>query len=390
MKVMIEGFLSKEVFLCSSALTFYTILSLVPALALAFGIAKGFNLEGFLEENIRALLSSQTEVADYLIQFSSNLLNNTKEEVIAGVGVLILLWSAMSLLSNIEYAFNLTWKVKTQRSFKKKIFDYIPFFFLSPLFLILSAASLHFLSSKHEILNIDSQAILIVVKFSPVCFLWLLFLFLYRFLPFTHVKVLPALVASLFTSFLSFFFQWVFVTFMIKLMNYGVVYGSFAVLPLFLLWININWILVLEGCKLCYFLQNFRFLLWEPLYKYSSQSQWQLLWLLVKEFAHQKSEGQLYCTFPQLKKALKVPDFMLIAILEVLEEGEWVAKVVGRETVKYSLIKNSENIDFAKSLELIMSKGDSIDLNEEGTREQIKVFLEACSGLEENIPLKES
>lgn len=382
-KLMIQGLLSRDIFVSSSSLTFYTLLSLVPALALAFGIAKGFNLEGFLEDNIRLLLSSHAEVADYLIQFSSNLLDNTKEELIAGIGVLLLIWSAMSLLNNVEYSFNLIWKVNKQRPFRKKALDYVALFFLAPLFLILSATSTRFLLHKYIALNIDSPVIMTILHFAPVLFLWVLFVFLYRFLPYTRVRFIPSFFAGALTACLIFLFQWAFITFFVKLMNYGVIYGSFAALPLFLIWVNMNWIFILEGCKVCYYLQNFRYLLSKPFKKYSLKSQWSLLCGVVAELAKQKQTGSPHRSLKELSKSLKIPSPLLNEALLILIDKEWVAISTPDKKARYSLLKSSEEIGLSSILTTLLKEGDDFP-GKADIQSQISSLLQSCQSLAEN------
>ncbi|HZD40875.1 MAG TPA: YihY/virulence factor BrkB family protein, partial [Terriglobales bacterium] len=105
----------------ASALTFYSLMSIVPVVAMAFAVAKGFGFEKILAEQLMSKLQGQEEVAERIIDFAKSLLANAKGGTIAGVGILVLFWTVIKLLGNIEGSFNDIWGVKTPRPWGRKL-----------------------------------------------------------------------------------------------------------------------------------------------------------------------------------------------------------------------------------------------------------------------------
>jgi len=121
----VKGFYEDRCQLRASALTFYSLLSVVPILAMAFGVAKGFGLDKLLEKELKSNLSGQQEVLEWLIDFANRMLENTKGTLVAGFGLVILFWSVMKVLGNIEMSFNDVWQIKKGRSWGRKFTDYL-------------------------------------------------------------------------------------------------------------------------------------------------------------------------------------------------------------------------------------------------------------------------
>jgi membrane protein len=123
----------------SSALTFYSLISIVPVAALAFGIAKGFGFEKVLEAQLLDRLAGQEEIFTKVIQFSHSLLVNTRGGLIAGVGLVVLLWAGIKVWRQIEYSFNDIWKIKKQRTIGRMFIYYLSLMIVCPIILILSS-----------------------------------------------------------------------------------------------------------------------------------------------------------------------------------------------------------------------------------------------------------
>ena len=140
--LMLTGrfFIQNQCTVKASALTYYTLLSIVPILALIFGFAKGYGYAEMLQEKLRGWMSAYPDMAEKIIEFSDRTLQNAKGGVVAGVGVILLIWTAVKLLSNIELSLNGIWGVKRGRTMIRKISDYIAILIICP-FLMLTAGS---------------------------------------------------------------------------------------------------------------------------------------------------------------------------------------------------------------------------------------------------------
>lgn len=261
--ITVNGFNDDKCSVRASALTFFTMLSVVPVLALAFAIAKGFGFDQMLESYIFNSLESHKDIAEYLLSFTTGMLDNTRGGIIAGAGVIMLLYSVFKLLGNIEDAFNVTWDVKKSRSIIRKITDYITIMLIAPILLLCSISATIFISAFLRNLTAGdsffgyfSPFATFAIKFTPYLLMWLVFTLLYIIMPNTKVNFKSAVIAGIVTGTLFQLVQWAYVTFQIGASGAGAVYGSFAALPLFLAWLQTEWIIVLIGCELSYSVQN--------------------------------------------------------------------------------------------------------------------------------------
>ncbi len=256
--IAVRGFIKDGLAVRASALTFYTLLSIVPVLALGFAIAKGFGLDERLSEFIRSSLSNQKEVADYLMQFSTGMLENAKGGLIAGIGIIMLLYSVFKLLNNIEEAFNFMWHIKDSRSMLRKVTDYVSIMIFAPILLLISISANVFITTmlQNVLTGYLTPILKLVIKLIPFFVLWIVFTLVYLIMPNTKVNFFPALVSGVITGTVFELVQWGYFSLQVGASKAGAIYGSFAALPLFLTWMQIAWTIVLVGCEICYSIQN--------------------------------------------------------------------------------------------------------------------------------------
>jgi membrane protein len=259
----IKGFYEDKCQLRASALTFYSILSVVPVLAVAFGIAKGFDLDKKLENQLNKNLSGQQEVLNFLIDFANKMLDNTKGSLIAGLGFIILFWSVIKMLSNIEESFNDVWRVKKARSWGRKFSDYTAIIIFAPILLIGSSAGTVLLKTKmtaftegSTLLEVVGPYLSFLINLAPFFLVWVLFTMLYIYMPNTHVKFKSGLLAGIIAGTIYQVFQVLYIEFQGMVTTYNAVYGSFAALPLFLIWLQLSWLVVLLGAEISFAEQN--------------------------------------------------------------------------------------------------------------------------------------
>jgi membrane protein len=263
LSVAFKGFKDDRVSLQASALTYYCLLSIVPVVALIFGIAKGFDMQGKLQTQLTKSLEGQEQVIEYVMGFARNMLDNTKGGVIAGVGVVILLWSVMKVLGNIEVAFNDVWEIKVARNWVRKFTDYFSIMLIAPVLFILSSSVTVFLGSGIDTAAQNVGAVGYVapymhalLEFIPFVLIWLTLTFIYMVIPNTKVNFKSAFVAGIIGGTIFVFWQEIYVWAQVILTSYNKVYGSFAALPLFLIWLNTSWLIVLFGAEISFAEQN--------------------------------------------------------------------------------------------------------------------------------------
>jgi membrane protein len=259
----LRGFSEDNIFLRSSALTFYSLLSIIPLLGLGFGVAKGFGLDLYLEDQLRASLSNQEEVFNWIMGFTKTALESAKGGVVAGVGLLVLLFIIFQVMLSIEESFNKIWQVKKSRHWARMISDYFSIVFIAPLFFVLSSAATIYLntqvadlSQNLKILGFLGPMLLFLVNLVPFLFLWIMLTVVYLVMPNTNVRFSSALLAAIFAGTLLYFFQWAYVFFQVGVSRYNAIYGSFAAIPLLLIFLQIAWMLVLLGAEIAYAYQN--------------------------------------------------------------------------------------------------------------------------------------
>ena len=247
----------------ASALTFYSLLSIVPVVALAFAVAKGFGVEKILGEQLMAKMQGQEEVAERIISFAQSFLENTRGGAIAGVGIVLLFWTVIKVLGNVETSFNDIWGVKTSRTMGRKLADYLSIIMICPVLLILASSVTVLLTTqvsglleRLSFLGYLADVLIWVLKILPYGVIWLVFTFIYVFMPNTKVELKSALWGGILAGTIYQLVQLAYITFQIGVSNYGAIYGSFAALPLFLVWLQMSWLIVLLGAEISFAHQN--------------------------------------------------------------------------------------------------------------------------------------
>lgn len=248
----------------ASALTLYSILSIVPVIAMLFGIAKGFGFESLLQQEILQRTPDKDVMMLQLIEFAQNLLNNAKGEVVAGFGIVVLFWSIVNLIGNIEESFNAIWKIPKGRSFSRKFSDYLSLMLLAPVLLTIAGSISVFLETKAawliNIMPLPAFGIWLMLKALSLFSLLLmmgLFAFTLIFMPNHKIDYRAGVIAGAITGLLYQWLQWAYLSLQIGVTEYNAIYGSFAALPLFVIWLQSGWMIVLFGCQIAFFLQNF-------------------------------------------------------------------------------------------------------------------------------------
>lgn len=251
-----KGFFEDRAAVRAAALTYFTMLSIVPIFAIAFAVARNFGFEDILHRFINNNMQDQKEVLDWLTGMVDNLLLETKEGVIAGVGGVILFWSVIQVLNNIEASFNDIWQIRKARSPMRKFSDYLAIMILSPFAIGLSGSFMVKIQSAATEFELFKPLIVMLIKSVPYLSIWLLFTIVYIVMPNTKVKFRYALIAGIIAGTVALIFQSLYRDLQIGVMKWGTLYGTIAFVPLFLMWLQITWLIVLMGAELSFAYQN--------------------------------------------------------------------------------------------------------------------------------------
>ena len=246
----------------ASALTYFSMLSLVPVLAMAIAIAKAFGLRQLMEDQLSKYFEGQDKILDNVLPAVNNMLNSSSGGIVTGVSIVFLIFTVIRLLINIETAFNDMWDIKKSRRWERKISDYVAVILLGPVLLIVASSATVFVKDTIqnfiagiELLGQLKSGIFFLLKLLPYTILWLLLFGLYLIFPNIRVKVLPAMIAGIIAGTLYQLNQQAFISLQFAFARYNAIYGGIAFIPLFLIWLQISWLIVLFGAEICYAIQ---------------------------------------------------------------------------------------------------------------------------------------
>jgi membrane protein len=258
--IAVRGFNKDKIQLRASALSFYTLLSIVPVLAMVFGISQGFGLGDYVKDVLKERLHEHQDMLNVLLDFVDKYLSRINGGFITGMGMIILFWSVLKVLGNIESSFNNIWQVKKTRVIARQFTDYISLLVIAPVFLVVASsvnvAKLESISESVPFLQYLDSVVRITAAVISYTLIWVVFTLVYIIIPNTKVRFVPALIAGIIAGTMFQLLQWGYVNFQSLLSGYGAIYGTFAALPLFMMWLELSWLIVLVGAEISFAYQN--------------------------------------------------------------------------------------------------------------------------------------
>ena len=255
----VRTFLSSDLQSKACAMTYRTLLAIVPALALVFAIGRGFGFQNLLQTQLYNYLPSQRKALEMAFSFVDSCLAQASEGIFVGVGIVFLLWTILSLLDSVEETFNQVWGVTVDRSFFRKVTDYLAICIILPILMICSGGLQIFMSTAiQKLLPFDflSPVLEVMLDFVSYILAWLFFVGAYMLIPNAKVKFSNALPAGILAGTAFQILQWLFVSGQLYVAKYNAIYGSFSFLPLMLIWMQLSWLITLAGALVCSAAQN--------------------------------------------------------------------------------------------------------------------------------------
>jgi membrane protein len=400
----VRGVSSDRVALRASALTFYSLLSVVPVAAMVFGIAKGFGFENALQKLLMDSLEGQEEIVRRVVDFAHALLENVKGGFIAGLGLVILFYTIIKILSNIENALNDIWGIKKPRSLSRKVTDYLSVMLIGPVLFFMSSTLTVFISSSVQhiveetsLLKVVSPGISFLLQFLPYISLWFLFSFVYIFIPNTKIRWSSGVLGGIIAGTLYHIFQFFYITLQIGVAKYNAVYGGFAALPLFFIWMQTGWLIVLFGAEIAFAHQNVETYEFEQecltvSYAFKRLLSLRILHLIVRDFWR---GGKPY-TSNQIAHELEIPIRLVNEILFELVASGLVSEVKSDEArgTAYEPARDPDSMTIKSVVDTLEQYGsDDIPVAQTDELRQLSEALKAFSDLvekaEANRKLKE-
>lgn len=253
--LVLKGFKEDMCPIHASALTFTSVMALVPLLVILFAIAKGFGFEKASE-----LLTQRTAGMPEAFQQATTNILHVVESASAGalgsVGVVLFLWAAIKMLSSVEDTFNMVWGIKTPRSLIEKIRNYIVILVVAPILLIVASAGMPVLIGFAGKLAWMGPVLRFGLRTLPVLVMALAFTIIYVFLPNTKVKFSAAFTGAFFSALCAIFFQFLIIKIGVGVAGYNKIYGALAAIPIFLFWVQTSWVILLMGAEVAFSIQN--------------------------------------------------------------------------------------------------------------------------------------
>ncbi len=371
-RLVISELTAKRVFDSAAALTYSTLLAIVPIMAVVFAVARGFGYSKYIETWFRDMLASQPQAAEIIIGFVNSYLVHTKSGIILGLGLLFMLFTVLMLVSNIEKTFNDIWQVKKPRSLFRTITDYIAMLFLVPIIIVILAGVSIFMATIAQ--NLDQYVVIgsvahFLIDLTPYLLMSAAFFALYVFMPNTkvHMKsaILPAILAGTAMQWLQLFY----IHSQLWVSSYNAIYGSFAALPLFMLWVQFSWTICLVGAELTYTIQNLEESAFlsdakSMSYRYRMMLSALLLSLICKRF----SEGGKPYTALELKLATNIPIRITSELLYDMSKAHLILETVGldekEEDPVFLPAESLENLSVGAMVDRLEAQGSwKLDVN---------------------------
>lgn len=328
----VRGFQNENLQTKASALTFSTLLSIVPLLAVLLGIAKGFGFQGAVRQELFDYFPGHELELSKAFEFVESYLAQAQGGVIIGVGLIFLLYTVINLISSVEDTFNSIWQIQKSRPWYRKISDYLALFLVLPILMTTSSGLSIFISTlQNSFLSqylFFTPLVELLLHVAPYIITSLAFTGLYVSLPNTKVRFINGLAAGLIAGCAFQFFQFIYISGQIWVSKYNAIYGSFAALPLLLLWLQLSWLICLFGAELSYASQNVKKFSFERDSKNISRRYKDFLTLLIAALIIKRFEkGEKPYTADELSDAYRIPIRVTTQILYLLTELNIIIEV---------------------------------------------------------------
>ncbi len=339
--ITVKCFIDNNLPSFASALTYNCLLAFVPVLSIVFAIARGFGLGNEIEERLREKLAMQSgsDIGEEVLNFVNHYIEHTHSGVFLGVGLLILLFTVINLSSSIELAFNTIWHVRASRNVYRRIMDYTAVFILFPLLIMVTSGFSVFLmtiAAHFSDYIAISGTMTLIIRYTPLLLASLCFIALFKFMPNTHVKwssvIIPGLLAGIAFQLL----QYIYFNYQIKLSSYNAIYGSFAALPMFMLWLQFSWYICLSCGQLSYAVQFADdYLFARDSANLTRQDHDALCLMLMHKFCQRFNQGKEPYTIQMLAKETGIPLLLVRGLTDEMVEAKLLNEVystVGSES----------------------------------------------------------
>ena len=356
-----RNYSDSETQILSISLTYYSLLALFPLIAFVLGITKGFGLDRLFIAKMFELVPRNEGMIRSVLDIANRLLKSTEGGILAGVGIIVLLNSVIKVLMTPEDSFNKIWHVNKRRSYTRRIIDCISVIFIGPIFMVVLTATNSFVIEKANELFFGGTVVEgIFTRIIGPAFYVLLFTLIFYLIPNTNVKLKPAVVSGIITAFLCYILKIVFVSVQGSITKYNAIYGSLALIPIFLIWIQYIWVTILLGAQIAFSMQASDEFSYDervemPI-KYRKEAGMLVLFLIIRRFKN----GMEPYSYTELTKELGIDVLVLKDILLELEKMNFINEIVynRNEESLYQVALDPEGLTVEEYINKIESKNE--------------------------------
>ena len=354
-----KGFREDDLFLHASALTFSLLMSIVPLLAIAFAVLKG--LGAGEEASVRLMSSIDTMPTQFQVfmQQILEIVNRTNVAALGWIGVVVLFFTVVQVLGSVERSFNRVWGIPTSRPLLRRFTNYISVTVVVPVLIMAAFAISATLSSPRisDMLGLAAPLYRSLLRLTPLVAVWIAFFFLFVFMPNTRVQRRTAASSAVITAIAWLLWQRLYIFLQAQLATGNAIYGTFASIPVFLMWVYICWVIILLSAELAFALQNHETYHMERIAgRANVRAKIALAISAVLQAARSFAQGQAPFHAEDYAHQRLVPIRLLNDVVALLTGGGYLAEL-GEETRKYVLVRSPELITVREVVNLVLREG---------------------------------
>lgn len=363
LNLSVRTFMDGNLQIMSMSLTYRTVLAIIPALAMVFAICRGFGFQNLLADGLNDFMPGQQKVVGMMLGFVDSYLRQASQGLFIGVGLVMLLWTVISLLSSIEDSFNEIWDIKQSRSLYQKATDYIAICLVIPILIVCSSGVSIFMSTISDSLNLPFLTPLldIVLDFSPVLLYAIAFTLSFLLIPNAKIDIKYAAISGAICAVMFTILQYLFISGQVYVSNYNAIYGTFSFVPIMLVWLQFSWLIVLFGCVLTYSLQNVFSLnfLTDP-EKLSAQYSRQITAVMAAIIVQTTLKGATPPSATEIARETTLPARLVNERIALMSKAELIYIVkVGDSSTGVAATPALINMNLTELFEKIENSGDS-------------------------------
>jgi membrane protein len=359
---VLRDIFSGQITMRAMSLVYTTLLSIVPLLAFSFSVLKGLGIHEKLEEQMYLFLeplgARGIEITDKVMA----LVYNVNGRVLGGVSLAFFLWTAISMVQKIEESLNYVWYVSESRSFARRFTEYMFVLMVGPLAIVIALGMITALQNQEIVQYLLENKVVgplfvATSKLTPYFLVSAVFAFLYWFMPNTRVRFIPAIVGGLAGGFIWASMVVIFTTFVATASARQAVYASFAIAIVTLLWLYLNWLILLIGAQLAFYVQNPAYLRigrQEPRLSNAVRERLALNIMLLVGRTFREPMAKL--PLQALSDALQIPSLALAPVVEDLESR---GLLTTNEQGELLPAREMTRIPLSEILDVVRSEGET-------------------------------